>query len=74
MKTHKIALFGSQAHALLSAAVKYHEAERESVSLVAMDDNQPLNDLRVWVDGFETTHSVVLNRDGTWCLTTHVEV
>lgn len=74
MKTQKITLVGSQAHALLRAAVKHHEAEQASVSFVSMCDEQPLSDLRVWVDDVETVHSLVLNRDGTWCLTTHVEV
>ena len=75
MKTIEVILVGEQAHRLLNAACKAADEEGLTYSLLAASGTtKPTDKLTLFVDASDTVHSVVLNRDGTWCLKTHVEV
>ena len=71
MKTIEVTLVGSQAHLLLNAAFKAADEAGLTYALLADGKANPTDKLTLFVDASDTVHSVVLNRDGTWCLKTH---
>lgn len=71
MKTRTCTIIPSEGHGLLLAL-----EQDTPFSMVVADGGEKRNyiELEVWVDGAPTAHRVTLNANGTWRMTTEVEI
>lgn len=70
MKVMEIEVGVAQALPLMRQVLEYDVP----VCLLAADDTHTQVGFEVHVDGTQTAHRVYLRADGTWCMTTEVEV